>query len=59
MLVVRRARRSRFSSLLEWMTRNRPTHWHAIGEADNGRRRCSIATQSVAGSRAHTLQCRP
>ena len=21
------------SSLLEWMTRNRPTHWHAVGEA--------------------------
>lgn len=21
------------SSLLEWMTRNRPTHWHAMGEA--------------------------
>jgi signal transduction histidine kinase len=21
------------TSLLEWMTRNRPTHWHAVGEA--------------------------
>jgi signal transduction histidine kinase len=22
-----------FTSLLEWMTRNRPTHWHAVAEA--------------------------
>lgn len=40
------------SSLLEWLTRNRPTHWHAVGEAV-AVTTLVVATHSVASLGAY------